>query len=198
MDRWPPHILVEVVTLSGRRSETWRVRPPSAREALAVVTLDLEDPGAASARLRPIIAAWWPLSMCAALFALSVEPAVPLAAARWLVAQGVPERPPGAGDADADAESEAADWDLVAVEVRAVVGLTLDEPWADWIRAAWNLDKIRARLAMTHLAWYAAAKSGDDKAWRQLARRAGYETDRQQTPEEGLANMRALRSARGA
>ena len=187
----PQLISISVATDRGRAVGSWRVRPPTAREALAVLACEDLSPEASQARLAPILRSWWPLSMSSALLSRQCRPALALSTARWIVVHGVPDVVHGSAK-EVDASP---DWDMIAVEVRAVVGITLDEPWPDWIRAASCLGTLRARDGLASLAWYAAAKSTDEGAYHSLVRRAGYAKHEmpRQTPEEGLAAMKSLK-----
>ena len=198
---WQPTIPLIVDGETEGTLGAWRMRVPTAREAIEVVQMDKDTTAAQNATLRRICAAWWPLSMMATFFCRSISPSLPLAIAQYAVAHCTPA--PAADDKQSDvcAQTSEADseWDEIAAEVVCESGLTLDAPWNDWLLVARHIDRVRARRALNQLSWYTAAKSDKEKAYKDLLKRAGFATPKKRrknekamSADEGLAAFEAL------
>ena len=197
---WRPTIPVIVGGEKEGELGQWRMRVPTAREALEVVRMGSDATEAQNATLRRICAAWWPLSMMATFFCRSIDPSLPRAIAQYAVAHCTPSNDDDTpSDVCAQTSDGGDEWDDIAAEVVCESGLTLDAPWNDWLLVARHIDRIRARQALNQLSWYAAAKSDKDKAYKDLLKRAGFSKQKKRkkkekalTPDQGLAAFAAL------
>lgn len=168
---------------------TYRVRPPSAREAIMLLQVHREalSDDDAWAVAADVMRSWLPARLWSRLLARTFPRRFALQLAVELLSVGLPEVETKQGQMKQKAAARS--WDSVVSEYLHVYpGASLEEPWPFFVDRCLAIDEVRALDELSAFMPYAVAQTG--KGLDVIQRRAGQAPADEWDEEAALARQR--------
>ena len=182
---------VRVATAGGVDLGTYRVRPPSAREAITLIEVcEGEVSEDAFLAASDVLRTWLPARLWSLLLSRAFTRRAALEVALSLLSVGLPD-----GNAERETKKRAyrRSWDSVCAEYLHVYpSASLDDPWPLFVERCMRIDEIRAKASLDHFMGAAVASTG--KGLDSLQQRAGFEEvyDEEAAMAEQMRNLEAI------
>jgi hypothetical protein len=157
-----------VRTAGGVDLGTYRVRPPSAREAISLMEVSGDFDLASE-----VIRGWLPARLSSLLLSRTFTETGAMEVALSLLSVGLPDRE---SEKAAKKKAQARSWDSVCAEYLHIYpSASLDDPWPLFVERCLRIDELRARDELSQFIAHAVATTG--KGIKDVQRRAGFDPD---------------------